>query len=244
VANGEEFYDLTSPAYAQQGDIFPNVPLLSPPPSPELIILREEDGTPWNPRPGLLRACAELSLTAFDDSPEYAAVSAERGLAAVLTQTCDLADPNQLQWLVCPLLSIDDSDIDRGNLRAGKYANLFYMPAHPGGHFDEGFLDLTICSGIRRESVRAQDRVASLSLNAQHSLADKLSETLTRTWGYAPDEDVRISGKYRCVRCFQFYGLVNAIIDLEAGMKFPECPDCKRIKKFAQWRLLRKHEKY
>jgi hypothetical protein len=242
VDTGEAFYDLSSPVYPQQGDIFPNVPLISPPPSPDLIILREPNGQPWDPRPGPVQAFPETGLSAFDDSPEYVAVSAERGLAAILTQTCDLLD--QSQWLVCPLQAIAGSGVDDGNLRAGKYANLFYMPEHPLGYFDAGFLDLAKCFPVRRESVQEKGRVASLTPNTQHALTDKISETLTRTWGYAPGEKVLTTGKYRCVRCFQFYGLTNEIIELGAGQPFPDCNDCLKINKRAQWHLLRKHKKY
>lgn len=238
------FYDLSSPVYPQQGDIFPNVPLISPPPSPHLIILREPDGSPWAPREGLLLASSEKLLNAFDGIPEYIAATAERGLAAILTQTCDLADPEQLQWLVCPLRELEGSKKDEGNLLAGKCANLFALPKHPLGYFDAGFLDLALCFVIRRESVVEKDRTASLGESALHALNDKISETFTRPWGYAPGERVLKTGRYRCLRCFQFYGLENVVREFEVGTTFGECVDCQKIKKRAQWRLLRKHEKY
>ncbi|HEV1994738.1 MAG TPA: hypothetical protein VGR03_10435 [Candidatus Acidoferrum sp.] len=238
---GEDFYDLTSPPYPQQGDIFPNVPLISPPPGPHLVILRETDGKPWTPKPGLLQASAEQLVNAFDDVPEYIAVSAERGLAAILTQTCDL---DQGQWLVCPLITIEGTNIDEGNLLAGKYASLLGMPRHPRGYFETGCLFLPQCFSIRRESVQQKDRVASLTLSAQHALSDKLSETLTRVWGFSPGEIVLQTGKYRCVRCFQFYDVKNEVVEFQAGQKFGDCPDCLKIKKRAQWRPLRKHQKY
>lgn len=239
---GDDFYDLSSPIYPQQGDIFPNVPLVSPPPSRYLIILRELDGNPWKHQPGSLLASSEELLNAFDDAPEYIAASAERGLAAILTQTCDLTD--QEQWLVCPLLALEGTDIDEGNLFADKYANFFGMPKHPLGYFETGFLDLARCFTIRRESVEQRDRIASLTARAQHALTDKISETLTRLWGYSPGEEVPQTGKYRCIRCFQFYDLENKIWEFQAGTKFGDCPDCEKIKKKAQWRLLRKHKKY
>jgi len=239
-----DFYDLSSPVYPQQGDIFPNVPLISPPPSPHLLILRETDGSPWAPRAGPLLASSEELLNAFDGVPEYIAASAERGLAAILTQTCDLADPELVQWLVCPLRELKGSGIDAGNLFAGKFTNLFAMPKHPLDYFDAGFLDLTLCYAIRRESVAEKNRTASLSDSALHALNDKISETLTRPWGFVPGERVLKAGKYRCIRCFQFYGLENAIREFEAGASFGDCADCLKIKKRAQWRLLRKHEKY
>jgi len=242
VLAGLNFGEQVTPVFPQQGDIFPNAPLISPPPSPHLIILRETDGSSWQPKPGNLQASAEQLLNAFDGVPEYVAVSAERGLAAILTQTCDLVD--QEQWLVSPLLEIKDTGIDEGNLFASKYANLFGMPRHPAGYFEVGCLDLAKCFTVRRESLPQKDRIASLTLSAQHALNDKLSETLTRIWGYAPNEVIPQTGKYRCVRCFNFYGLENPIVDFEAGQRFPECQDCAKIKKPAQWRPLRRHKKY
>jgi hypothetical protein len=238
---GGDFYDLTSPAYPQQGDIFPNVPLISPPAGRYVVILRETDGRPWLPRPGILQAMDEQVVNAFDRGPEYVAVSAERGLAAVLTQTCDL---DQDQWLVCPLTTIEGTNIDPGNLFAGKYANLFGIPKHPYGYFETGCLFLPQCFTIRRESVQLGDRIASLSLSAQHALTDKLSETLTRLWGFSPGEPVRETGKYRCLRCFQFYDVKCDIVEFQAGQKFGDCSGCSKIGKKAQWRLLRKHRKY
>ncbi len=240
--NDADFYDLSSPVYPQQGDIFPNVPLISPPAGPRLVLLRETDGRPWVPHAGALEATSEELLNAFDGTPEYIAALAERGLAAILTQTCDLVD--QEQWLVCPLLAIKGTSIDEGNLIAGKYVNLFRMPRHPLDYFDVGLLDLAKCFAIHRDSVQKKDRIASLSGGAQHSLTEKISDMLTRPWGYAPGDFVLVTGKYRCIRCFQFYGLANTILDFQAGDQFPHCNDCQKIKKNAQWRLLRKHRKY
>ena len=238
----EDFYDLSSPPHVQQGDIFPDVPLISPPPDPHLVILRETDGTPWQRRPGPLLASSEHLLNAFDGVPEYAAVSVERAYAAILTQTCDLAD--QEQWLVCPLLIIEGTEIDLGNLMAGKYANFLGMPAHPNSYFEASYLDLATCFVIRQGSVQLKNRIASLGLGAQEALKDKLSETLTRPWGYSPGEDVPKTGKYRCIRCFPFEGLGNEIVEFQQGQKFPDCVDCAKIKKPAQCRLLRKHKRY
>jgi len=240
-ASGEDIYDLTSPAYPQQGDIFPNVPIISPPPSPYLVILRETDGRPWSPRAGVLQASSEQLINAFDGVSEYVAVSAVRGLAAILTQTCDL---DQDQWLVSPLLAIAGTKIDVGNLHAGKYANLFGLPAHPLKYFDTRYLDLNYCFPVFSKSIKHGDRIASLTADAQHALNDKLSETLTRVWGFAPGERVEQSGKYRCLRCFQFLDLKNEIVEFAAGANFGDCPDCAKIVKKAQWRLLRKHKKY
>jgi hypothetical protein len=242
LSEGEEFYDPAPPPYPQQGDIYPNVPLVCPPPSPHIIVLREDDGSPWSPKPGCVLAIPETAINSFDGAPEYIVAVAERGLAAVLTQTCDL--PEQEIWLVAPLRATEGTEIDLGNLVAGKYANLFAMPRHPKGYFDMGFADISQCFTVHRESLQLKDRVAALGHAAQHALNDKVSDTLTRVWGHAPGEEVRIAGKYRCIRCFQFVDLENAIVELAVGMTFPDCPDCVRIKKQAQWRLLRKHKRY
>lgn len=234
MSDEDDFYDLSSPLYLQQGDIFPNLPLISPPQGRYLAVLRDTNGRPWEPNPGPLEAFDERLINAFDATPEYIAVSAERGLAALLTQTCDLGDHEQ--WLICPLLMLEGSGISEGNLFAGKYTNLFGMRKHPA-HFDGGYLDLTRCFPIRRDTVELKDRIASLTLSAQHALNDKLSETLTRVWGFSVGEPVPATGKYRCVRCFSF-------LDFKSGDTFIDCADCQKIGKHAQWRLLRKHKKY
>jgi hypothetical protein len=238
---GEDFYDLTSPSYIQQGDIFPNVPIIELPPGRNLVVLRESNTARWQPRPGPVQAFDERSINSFDEGVEFIAVTAQRSLAVVLTQTCDL---EQEQWLVCPLTALEGLAIDEGNLFAGKYANLFGMPKHPNGYFGNSYLFLSQPYTIRRETVGMEDRVASMSLSAQHALSDKLSQTLTRVWGFSPGELVHQAGSYRCIRCFQFFGLSNVIVDFNAGEKFTECQDCVKIRKSAQWHLLRKHAKY
>lgn len=241
-SEGEDFYDLSPPRFLQQGDIFPNLPLISPPLSRYLTVLRSDaTGKPWEPSAGPLEAFDERLINAFDGVPEHIAVPAERGLAAIITQTCDLVDEEQ--WLICPLLMLEGTDIHPGNLSAGKYANLFGMRKHPE-HFDAGYLDLGRCFPIRRDTVELKDRIASLTLSAQHALNDKLSETLTRVWGFAPGETVPVTGKYRCIRCFNFLDVKNDIVDFKAGEPFRDCDDCQKINKHAQWRLLRKHKKY
>jgi len=239
---GEDFYDLSSPGFPLQGDIFPNVPLISPPPSPNLIILRNSDGTPWTPQPGPLIASSEKLLNAFDEGPEHIAASAERGYGIVLTQTCDLQD--QDLWLAGQLRGLPGTRVDRGNLMAGKYASLFGLPAHPLGHFADAYVDLIRIFPVARECFPYKDRIASLALSAQMSLTDRISQALTRPWGHAPNDTVLVSGRYRCFRCFLFDGLKNEVLALSTGQTFPECADCAKIKKSAQWRLLLKHQKY
>jgi hypothetical protein len=242
VVTADGFYDLSSPDFPQQGDIFPNIPMVSPPPSSSLIILRDLNGGPWDPRPGPLLASSEDLLNAFDAAPEYVAASAERGLAMILTQTCDLVDEGW--WLAGHVRDIADAGIDAGNLFAGKYSNLFGLPKHPLGHFEAGVVELTRPFPVPNQCFQQKDRVASLTLGAQHALSDKISESLTRPWGYAPGDSIPKSGRYRCLRCFLFDGLKNEVVALLAGEKFPECQDCQKIKKRAQWRPLRKHDKY
>ncbi len=240
----DEFYDLSSPTFLQQGDIFPNIPLMTVPPSRDLVVVREvETRAPWIPSPGVVEALDELTVNAFSEgNREHIIVSAERGMGLLLTQTCDLTDNDY--WLVCPAFTLEGTSIDVANLFAGKYQNLLGLPQHPLGHFDPCFVNLNDMRQIAKDSVVLADRVASVTPRIQHAIADKIGQMLGRTWGYGDGEDVPQTGLYKCYRCNFFMNLENPAREFPAGTKFPVCDNCARIHKRAQWYQLRKHKKY
>lgn len=112
--------------------------------------------------------CANLSSILETDEPcfqngeEFIIVNAARGMAMLLTQTCDLTDDALDYWLVSPLCQLEGTGKDVGNLRAGKYANLFYVPP-PSKDIPESFVDLADVRQINKAAIKVSDRVASLS---------------------------------------------------------------------------------
>ena len=162
-----EFYDSAAVTYLQQGDILAEVPLLSAPPGPELVVLRHpETRGPWaHSGPGLVSALAETEVEdAFlNGAPEHVAVSAERGVAMLITQTCNLNDDRHEHWLVAPVYSIAGQRIDLGNLFAGKIENLFGLCPHPTGLYDVSYSVLSDLRPIRRDSVDILDKIISIS---------------------------------------------------------------------------------
>lgn len=238
-----EFYETTLPSFPQQGDIYPNVPLINLPPSSKLVILRPAisrayvEELPF----GQLEGVKEDAVNAFDGHPEYIVASAQRSMAMVVTQTCDLVDT--AYWLACLLLSLEGSGVDRGNLFSGRYPNLFGVCPHPSGYFDESYVDLTNPRPVRREALALADRIAALSTPAQARLTDSIAVHLSRPWGFGPGEEVVRTGAYRCLKCFQSLDSTVPEIKLSAGDKFPECDNCRGFRKKAQWRLVEQRKR-
>ena len=241
---GGEFYDRSPPAFLQQGDILRNVPLISLPPSKELVVLRtSRSHAPLTlPLAGDLEVMREGAVNAFaGGAAESVVVSAIRGMAVLITQTCDLADSEN--WLVCVVRTVQGSEVDRGNLFADKYSDLFGLPQHPNAYFGESYIDLTDIRPIRRETVELAERIVSLTRAAQNALTEKLALAFSRRWGFAPGDEVLVGGKYRCNRCNNYHGVENPDQEFKVGERFPECQNCKKIRKTAAWYLLVEHKK-
>lgn len=238
-----EFYEDSLPNFPQQGDVYPNVPLINLPPSPRLVVLRPAIGRAYvEELPfGQLEGVREDAVNAFDGHPEYIVASAHRSTAMIVTQTCDLVDTSY--WLACPLLSLKGSNVDRGNLFSGRYPGLFGVCPHPSGHFEESYVDLASPRPVRREALTLKDRIAALSASSQARLTDCIGFHLSRPWGFGPGEEVTRTGTYRCLKCFQSLDSTVPEIRLSAGDKFPECDNCRTFRKKAQWRLVGRRKK-
>jgi hypothetical protein len=175
-------------------------------------------------------------------------VSAQRGMAMIVTQTCDLVD-NQ-NWSVCPVYSLEGSEVNEGMLFSEDdwkqhYPTLFGLPQHPYKYFEPAhYVDLADIRTAYGGAVRFSDRIASLNPLKQARLNDKIARMFSREWGYNAGEDVPVSGKYRCNLCNRFFGIENPETELKAGTQFPMCKNCSRLNKRPQWYLLQKHRKF
>jgi hypothetical protein len=247
----DDFYDLSSPAALQQGDIIPNAPLVRIPPSEHLVIVRDVQGNARieAPTESTVKLVHEQAVDAFPDGePEYAVVSAQRGMAMIVTQTCDLVD-NQ-NWSVCPIYSLEGSEVNEGMLFSEDdwkqhYPTLFGLPEHPDKYFEPAhYVDLADIRSVYSGAVRLADRIASLQPLKQARLNDKMARMFSREWGHNAGETVPVNGKYRCNLCNRFFGIENPEIDLQAGTQFPACKNCTRLNKRPQWYLLQKHRKF
>lgn len=243
----EDFYELPGPNYLQQGDIFPAVPLFSLPALNDLVLVREAyDGAPVAGKleQGVFALVAESTVedSFLDGATEFIVVTAQRGLAMLVTQTCNVEGAEALA--VCPVLSLQGTTIDRGNLFSGRYAGLFGLHPHPEGIFGECYVDLSFIKPVRASYLQVGDRLASLSAVRQLSLMEKLASAHSRDWGHAEGERVTADGQYRCLRCNRWHDVQNPIVELKAGQTFPKCEKCSAIRKSAQWQLLLKYQKY
>jgi hypothetical protein len=237
--SAEEFYDFAAPAELQQGDIVPGAPLISIPPSNTLVLVRNahNSGRPEQLASGNVRLVPEQSVDAFPEGEsEYVVVSARRGMAMVVTQTCTIARSENL--LVCPIYATEGAELNVGLLFSSNwrnsYVSLFGLPPHP--YFDsDHYVDLGDVRSVYSGGIRVADRIASLSLNAQYRLNDKMAWMFTREWGFAEGEQVPSDGKYRCRRCIRFLEVPVVERTFKKGDIFEACPVCGPFNHHSQW---------
>ena len=242
----DDFYQGNKPSYLQQGDVLTGVPLIYLPASKELVLVRSHP----NRMPiaglqaGTVEAVRELAASnPFDNQPEYIIVSGVRALAVLMTPTCDL-DKDDL--LVSPAHNVEGSGYDLGNLKAGKYSTLFWLPQHE--HFPEAFIDISDLRPVRSEAIDLHNRIASMNREAQNLLLDKFLKGMGRKWGHAEGETVEPleknqNGSYRCHRCND-HDVPVPQEKFEPGSSYPACPNCEKIGKEAQWYPLLRYRKY
>lgn len=249
--SSEDFYLDSCPSSLQQGDIADGVPLLLLPDLDRLILIRSTHRNYFVDHldPGVVNLVDEMGLNdAFDRGFEYAAVAVRKGMAILITPTCDLDAVAKAGgvWQVWPIQPLKDSGLDKGNLFAGKYETLFGFPEHR--NFDDSFVDVTDVRSIRPQHFPAKDRVASTTRTGQDEMMDKFSKAFGRTWGYAEGEKIEALAKhevekFRCARCNTFDMTLSDPIPLKAGEYAPKCDNCAKLGKAAQWYPLKKYRK-
>jgi hypothetical protein len=243
----DAFYLQDLPTRLQQGDIADGVPLILVPPLNSLVLIRQQHHRLpiEHLEPGETLLVDERAVNdAFELGSEYAAVSVIRALAILATPTCDLDQPDGV-WMVWPIRPIEGSGVDEGNLNAGKIANLYRVPDHE--YFDSAFIDLTDIRPVRPQQLPLKNRIASTTREAQNEILQRFHSAMGRIWGYAEGEIIEALSKYetgtfRCAQCNR-YDIEVSQKSLKAGSQAPECPNCKKIGKSAQWYPLTKHRK-
>ena len=205
----DAFYLEELPVNLQQGDIADGVPLILLPSLNSLVLVRKPHHRfpIAHLEPGEAVLVDELALNdAFDRGSEYAVVSVLRGLAMLVTPTCDLNQDAGV-WMVWPIRPIEGSGVDEGNLNAGKFSNLYRLPDHK--YFDSAFVDLTDVRAVRPQQFPLKARIASTSREAQDELLQKFHRAMGRIWGYAAGEKIDPLAKYetgnfRCAQCNRY----------------------------------------
>jgi hypothetical protein len=243
----EGFFNELTDHPLQQGDVFVSVPLIDPPRGPQLVVVCPDQPSLCLDQiapDGTLRAMQHTAIRDLQDRVEFIVSPVTIGPPAMLlTQSCDLDDPDLDFWLVTPVLSLEGTAINSGNLFAGAYAHLFGIPAHPSGEFPDAYVDLKDIRQIHKAHVKLANRVVSLSHGAASDLSAKLATTFARRWGYAAGDAAPRTGHYRCETCNRYGGITPTEIDVAKEAFFPRCPQCARIHKTEAYYLLRPHKK-
>jgi hypothetical protein len=238
----EGFYDPSPPSKFQQGDLISYVPIITLPPSGKLVVARTAPDREriLIPNPGIFEAFDEDSIDSFvPGKPEHIFVSAEKGAAMIVTQTCDL--DRGPDWLICPIKELAGSGVQRGNLFDNRYETILGLPAIAEKSMPDCLVDLRHLLPARQEALNLADRIASLGLGALELLGSKLARMLSRRWGYEPGEIVPKAGRYRCNTCNNYDIPQSTVMLLSEGSNFPDCSSCLGIHKRAAWYSLRKH---
>jgi hypothetical protein len=241
-----EFYQDDKPNFLRQGDVLVGVPLLLLPPAKELLLLRSPGRRSRidSLSAGAYELARELALNdPFEHGPEYVVVSAVRGIAVLMTATCDLVDTED--WVVAPAYEVAGSGYNEGNLIAGRYRNLFYLPVHE--HFSAVYVDLSDLRPIRRAAVDLDNRLASMTRATQSELIERWVRSMGRKWGFDQTDIVqppgkRETGRYRRHKCNEF-DIPAHEHTFDTGKPFPDCEPCSKINKTPQWYPLQKHRK-
>jgi len=248
--SADAFFLDNPPAFLQQGDIAADVPLVTLPSSERLVLVRSSHfRLPLDHlKPGEAALVDERALSdAYEIENEYTVVSVQRGYAMLATPTCDLDDDQEdAIWTAWPISPVEGSGLDIGNLKAGKYANFYLLPEHEhlGG---ATFISVTDLRPVRPQQFQLKNRVASITREAQDEIARKFTRAQGRSWGYREGETIQPLGRYetgefRCAQC-NVYDVAVSHVTLKAGDTAPECPNCQKIGKAAQWYPLTKHRK-
>jgi hypothetical protein len=245
----DAFYLDIPPSSLQQGDIVAGVPLLLLPRLDHLIIVRSQHRRLKMEHldPGDVELVRESTVKdPFDDQHEYAVVAATRGLGLLLTATCDLVKLDV--WLVCPLFPVHDSGLDKGNLNAGKFHNLYALPEY--SHFDSAYINFSDIRPLRPEQCPLKDRIASTTREGMNDVMTRFAKSMGRQWGYADGELAEPlgkydTGKYRCAQCNIYDVTVSEIPagKIKTGDRFPVCDNCAKINRAPQWYPLARHRK-
>ncbi len=221
------------------------VPLILLPPLDALVLVRSTHYKfPLEHlKAGEVLLVDELGLDdPFERGSEYAVVTVVRGKAMLITPTCYL-DQEDGVWAVWPWRPLEGSGLDVGNLNAGKFANLYRLPDHK--YFDSVFIDVTDIRPVRPKQFPLRSRIASITREAENDVLERFHRAMGRVWGYEEGETVQPLGKYetgifRCAQC-NLYDVTVPQRSLQPGSPAPECDNCKKIGRSAQWYPLAKH---
>ncbi len=192
------FYDENPPRRLQQGDLLQGIPLIICPETDQLAVIR----TPSRGEIALIRqepiaVFDELVLgdRAFENEIEFVAVRAERGLVAIVTQTCDLDNESRDAWLVAPVrLLAEHQSINQKELERFKYSALFPLPAHPNDYYEVGFIDLGDIRQINKAVAGLSDRIAAMATEVQREFGDHIARFFGRVWDTRPATRFRRAG--------------------------------------------------
>ena len=158
--------------HLQQGDIFPEIPIISLPNDREEFQILRTDGDNQN-----LLSLEECD-TAFLSGSERFVVNSEMVSFMIVTQTCDLQRRGNIT--ICPiyLLDVETNEGHKNSIKGYKVQTKFYL--FPTRFFSESYVDLSKMNFVPSSVINIGDRLVSLDLPSQHFLADQIKRVFGR----------------------------------------------------------------
>lgn len=153
-------YIARSENYLLQGDILRSVPIVQ---TPDKIQIAKPSKAEEKNKEILEYSVAdeEKIEDVYKDGPEIILAVGKRETAIVLSQTCDIQ--NREFVIIAPISSLDviDNAKRRESIRKQKTFHRFYLPKSE--FFEESFIDFSLLSSIKKDFLKIEDRLISLT---------------------------------------------------------------------------------
>lgn len=152
------YYETKSEKQFFQGDILKNVPIVRPPNKIQIARQSKEDN---KEKPEFLVLDEEKVTDAYADGQELILAYGKREAAIVLSQTCDIQ--NREFIIISPLFLLSSISGARRQeeIRKQNIYYRFYLPK--SDFFEESYTDLTLLFSIRKDLIKVEDRLISLT---------------------------------------------------------------------------------
>lgn len=236
----QSFWDAAplEPHLLYQGEVLVDMPFLSMPKETRWLWVETRSGKPIDValKGGGLGGTVyvhDSNRTAikWDESPEgvFAIGRLSKRPMLILSQTCDIQNHDFIQ--VAPIRPVPREEGDEEffeRVMRGDIISIFPLEAHPPELPSVSYAEFELIQAVHKSYLRRPDPKKHFRLGPDQIL--NLQRAITRYFGRpnsfdAGSDKVPRAGTYMCVRCFQWDGVVTAVVRYE-GDDFGLCPRC------------------
>lgn len=167
-----------NPTTLFQGDILEDCPVVVLP--SDLKILRPTETTSSGEENCHYEVVnvGQISDAFASDGTETIVTKAYRTNIMIISQTCDITYRDFISIVpVFPITRIDNEN-RKNSLRQGKVNYRFYLPESDG--FEESYAEFTIINSVKKETLRIENRIISLTHYYRSHLVERLHSFFCR----------------------------------------------------------------